>query len=154
MLTPTGKVAEIPAPTINGFTIPDQLEVTAGRGIGTLGQRLGILVVELAPEYSVAVMPVEGNQQPLGLVHGGAYCALGETLGSMAANMHTPAGKYAVGVDINATHTGTVTEGWVTGECRAVHLGGSLTVHEIRVQDAAGRLLSTVRITNLVRTAR
>jgi uncharacterized protein (TIGR00369 family) len=99
-------------------------------------------------------MPVEGNTQPIGLLHGGAYVVLGESLGSMAANLHAGPGRYAVGVDINATHTASATSGVVTGTCTAIHLGRTMTVHEIIVTDENGRRCSTVRITNAIREQR
>ncbi len=119
---------------------------------GELSQKMGIEYLELSAEHSVARMPVAGNRQRVGLLHGGAYLVLGESLGSISAGIHGGADKYPVGIDINATHTRSATEGWVTGTCTAVHLGGTLTVHEIRVEDEAGRLCSTVRITNLLRS--
>jgi uncharacterized protein (TIGR00369 family) len=118
---------------------------------------MGIEIVEFDRDGGVARMPVEGNTQPLGLVHGGAYCVLGETLGSMHSNYlaHLAGGgRVAVGVDINATHTGSARSGWVTGTLRVLHAGRTLTVHEIVVTDDDGRRLSTVRITNLARDAR
>jgi len=118
---------------------------------------MGIEIVEFDFEHAVARMPVEGNTQPLGLVHGGAYCVLGESLGSMHANylaVQRGEGRYAVGVDINATHTGSATAGWVTGTARVIHAGGTMTVHEIVVTDENGRRCSTIRITNLIREAR
>lgn len=118
---------------------------------GELSAKMGIEYLELTAERSVARMPVVGNRQRVGLLHGGAYLVLGESLGSISAGMHGGADKYPVGIDINATHTRSATEGWVTGTCTAVHLGSTLTVHEIRVEDEAGRLCSTVRITNLLR---
>lgn len=107
--------------------------------------------LEFTVERSVARMPVEGNTQPVGLMHGGAYVVLGESLGSMSANLYAGAGRLAVGVDINATHTRSATSGYVTGVCTPVHLGRSMTVHEIVVSDDQGRRCSTIRITNLLR---
>jgi 1,4-dihydroxy-2-naphthoyl-CoA hydrolase len=71
----------------------------------------------------------------------------------MAANLHAGPGRLALGVDINATHTRSATSGLVTGVCTPVHLGRSLTVHEIAVSDDQGRRLSTVRITNMIKSA-
>lgn len=142
---------------VNGLRVPDQQAMWGmfERGSGELAVRMGILMVKLTPEHSIAVMPVAGNTQPLGLVHGGAYCVLGESLGSFSANLHAAElGCYAVGIDINATHTGSANSGYVTGECRAIKLGRSLTVHEIVVSDETGVRCSTVRITNLVRRRR
>lgn len=117
---------------------------------GSLGDRMGIEILESSIERSVATMPVEGNTQPMGIMHGGAYVVLGESLGSMGANMHAGPGRYAVGVDINATHTGSATSGIVTAVCTPVHLGRSLTVHEIVITNEAGRRCSTIRITNMI----
>jgi len=129
----------------------DALAWATGRGMGALAEKLGIEWVEFTADRAVARMPVEGNTQPVGLLHGGAYVVLGESLGSMHANFHAGPGRLAVGIDINATHTRSATEGWVTGVCTPIHLGRSLTVHEIVVTDDAGRRCSTVRITNMVR---
>ncbi|WP_136585713.1 hotdog fold thioesterase [Microbacterium hydrothermale] len=123
------------------------------RGMGALAEKMGIEWVEFSVERSVATMPVEGNTQPVGLLHGGAYVVLGESLGSMAANLYAGPGKLAVGIDINATHTRSATSGIVTGVCTPVHLGRSLTVHEIAVSDEQGRRCSTIRITNMIKDA-
>ncbi|MBK0419158.1 hotdog fold thioesterase [Leucobacter sp. CSA1] len=112
---------------------------------------MGIEMIEFTRERAVATMPVEGNTQPIMLLHGGAYVVLGETLGSMHANYVAPEGFVAVGVDINATHTSSATSGSVVGVCTPVHLGRSMTVHEIVVSDEQGRRCSTVRITNYYR---
>lgn len=124
------------------------------RGQGALADRMGIEILEFDRDGGVARMPVEGNTQPLGLVHGGAYCVLGESLGSMHANYLAGPGRVAVGVDINATHTGSAKSGWVTGTLRVLSAGRTITVHEIVVTDEAGRRLSTIRITNLTRDAK
>jgi uncharacterized protein (TIGR00369 family) len=134
--------------------VTDDVEWYISRGQGALADRMGIEILEFDREHAVARMPVEGNTQPLGLVHGGAYCVLGESLGSMHANylvQQGGEGRFAVGVDINATHTGSATSGWVTGTCRVLSAGRTITVHEIVVTDEAGRRLSTIRITNLIR---
>lgn len=121
------------------------------RGLGALAERMGITMTEFTQERAVASMPVEGNTQPIGLLHGGAYVVLGETLGSMHANFIAPEGFYAVGIDINATHTGSATSGQVTATCDVIKAGRSLSVHEIVVVDESGNRCSTVRITNLYR---
>ncbi|WP_336645711.1 hotdog fold thioesterase [Microbacterium sp. USHLN186] len=127
------------------------LEWATHRGMGALAEKMGIEFTEFSVERAVATMPVEGNTQPVGLLHGGAYVVLGESLGSMAANLHAGPGRLAVGIDINATHTRSATSGFVTGVCTPVHLGRSLTVHEIAVTDEQGRRCSTIRITNMIR---
>lgn len=115
---------------------------------GDLAERMGIKITECTREGMSATMPVAGNTQPFGLVHGGAYVVLGETLGSIHSNYLAPEGMVAVGVDINATHTGSATEGEVTAVCTPVHVGKSLAVHEIVITAENGRRCSTVRITN------
>ncbi|MGM7665862.1 hotdog fold thioesterase [Microbacterium sp. A93] len=121
------------------------------RGIGALAEKMGMVFTEFTIDRSVATMPVEGNTQPVGLLHGGAYVVLGESLGSMAANLHAGPGRLAVGVDINATHTRSATSGLVTGVCTPIHLGRSVAVHEIVVSDDQGRRCSTIRITNMIK---
>jgi 1,4-dihydroxy-2-naphthoyl-CoA hydrolase len=133
-----------PSPTVDGIAWAEQ------RGVGALAEKMGFRWVELTPERAVATMPVEGNTQPVGLFHGGAYVVLGESLGSMAANFFAGPGHLAVGVDINATHTRSATEGLVTGVCTPIHLGSRMTVHEIVISDDRGRRCSTVRITNMI----
>ena len=96
-------------------------------------------------------MPVEGNTQPLGVLHGGAHVVLGESLGSFAANVWAYPDRVAVGIEVNASHSRSVSAGIVTATCTALNLGKSLTVHEIVVADEQGRRLSTVRITNFLR---
>lgn len=130
------------------------LEVMAGRSAGPLSEKMGIQFHKLSATHSVATMPVEGNTQSFGILHGGAYVVLGEGLGSISANIHAGEGRNAVGIEINATHTGSATKGIVTGECRAIHLGRTLTSHEIVVTDEDGRRLSTIRITNLIKESR
>ncbi|WP_119697870.1 PaaI family thioesterase [Microbacterium halotolerans] len=129
----------------------DGLTWARGRGLGPLGDKMGIELVEFGVDRAVATMPVEGNQQGVGLLHGGAYVVLGESLGSMAANLHCGPDRLAVGVDINATHTSSATDGIVTGVCTPIHLGGSMTVHEIVITNEQGKRCSTVRITNAIR---
>ncbi|WP_341579059.1 hotdog fold thioesterase [Microbacterium schleiferi] len=127
------------------------MEWVARRGMGALAEKMGMQFLEFTVERSVATMPVEGNTQPVGLMHGGAYVVLGESLGSMSANLWAGSGRLAVGVDINATHTRSARSGLVTGVCTPVHLGRSMTVHEIVVSDDEGRRCSTIRITNLIK---
>lgn len=120
---------------------------------GALGQKMGIEILEVSPERSVARMPVEGNTQPYGILHGGAHLVLAESLGSMSAHAHAGPGRFAVGIEISASHSRSVTSGWVTGTCTAISLGRTLAVHEIVLTDDDGTRLSTVRMTNLLRDA-
>jgi uncharacterized protein (TIGR00369 family) len=127
------------------------LAVMKQRGLGALADRMGIKLVELSADRAVATMPVDGNTQPIGLLHGGAHVVLAESLGSFAANVHAHPWGYAVGIEINASHISSLSSGVVTGTCTAIKLGKSLTVHEVKMTDEKGQLLSIVRITNFLR---
>ncbi|SED82391.1 PaaI family thioesterase [Jiangella alba] len=112
-----------------------------------LDTRMGIEYVEASAERVVARMPVEGNTQPFGLLHGGASCVLAESAGSVAANLHGAPDKYAVGVDINATHHRGVRSGHVTAVATPAHLGRSSASYEIVISDDDGRRVCTARLT-------
>jgi uncharacterized protein (TIGR00369 family) len=123
-------------------------------GPGALAERMGISITEAGPHRVVASMPVEGNTQPYGLLHGGASCVLAETLGSVGAALHAAAvrgGGIAVGVDINATHHKGIRSGRVTGVATSVHLGRSTATYEIVITDEAGTRVCTARLTCLIR---
>ena len=135
-------------------TSPAAAELLATRGLGDLAEKMGIELIELSAEKSVARMPVAGNTQPLGVLHGGAHVVLGESLGSFSANVWAHPDRFAVGIEVNASHSRSATEGFVTAVCTAISLGKTLTVHEIAIADEAGNRLSTVRITNLLREKR
>lgn len=125
-----------------------------GTGGGALAAKMGIEFLELSAEYSVARMPVEGNTQVVGILHGGAHVVLGESLGSISSAIHAGPEKIAVGIEINASHSRSVDSGWVTATCRAVSLGRTLCTHEIAIDDEDGRRLSTIRMTNFIRDPR
>lgn len=129
----------------------DALEYVRRRGLGALAEKMGIEMLEFTIDRAVARMPVTGNTQPADLLHGGAYVVLGESLGSMSANLHAGEGRLAVGIEINASHTRSATGGYVTGVCTPIHLGRTLTTHEVTVTDENGRRCSTIRITNLIK---
>ncbi len=115
---------------------------------GTLNEKMGVEITEISAERVVATMPVEGNQQPYGLLHGGASVVLAETLGSVGSALHAYGlDKIAVGVDINATHHRSVTSGTVTGVATPVHLGRSSTCYEVVITDERGKRICTSRIT-------
>jgi uncharacterized protein (TIGR00369 family) len=134
---------------------PELWERLVATGGGELPKRMGIEFVELSAERSVARMPVEGNRQVVGILHGGAHVVLGESLGSISSAIHGGPGRIAMGIDINATHTGSITEGWVVGTCTAIALTRNMAVHEIIVtEESTGRRLSTVRITNVLKERR
>lgn len=119
--------------------------------LGALEDKLGIEILERGVDRVVGRMPVRGNTQPYGRLHGGATLALGETLGSIAADLHAEAaGRLAVGVDINGTHHAAARTGHVIGTAVPLHLGARVTTHEVTVRDETGRLVATVRITNML----
>lgn len=118
--------------------------------LGELDLKMGVTILEQSAERVVATMPVEGNRQSFGLLHGGASVAFAEALGSWAAVIHAGPGRTAVGVDINATHHRPATAGLVTGVATAVQLGRTLACHEVVLTDEDGRRLCTARITNLL----
>jgi 1,4-dihydroxy-2-naphthoyl-CoA hydrolase len=109
--------------------------------------QLGIDIVEADPQRVVGTMPVEGNTQPFGLLHGGASCVLAESLGSIGAALHALPERVAVGTDINATHHRAVSSGVVTGVATPLHLGRTMASYEVVIRDAADRRLCTARIT-------
>jgi 1,4-dihydroxy-2-naphthoyl-CoA hydrolase len=118
--------------------------------LGELDEKMGVRILEQSAERVVATMPVEGNRQSFGLLHGGASVAFAEALGSWAAVIHAGPGRTAVGVDINATHHASARSGLVTGVATAIKLGRTVASHEIVVTDEDGRRLCTARITNLI----
>ncbi|OEJ31519.1 PaaI family thioesterase [Streptomyces subrutilus] len=120
---------------------------------GHLGERMDIRVLEASAERVVATMPVEGNTQPYGLLHGGASAVLAETIGSVGAMMHGGITKIAVGVDLNCTHHRGVRSGLVTGVATPVHRGRSTTTYEIVISDEQDRRVCTARLTCLLRDA-
>jgi uncharacterized protein (TIGR00369 family) len=112
-----------------------------------LNGRLGIEVLEASADKVVATMPVEGNTQPFGMLHGGASCVLAESLGSIGATLWALPERVAVGVDINATHHRSVSAGTVTGTATPVHRGRTVATYEVVVVDEQFRRVCTARIT-------
>jgi 1,4-dihydroxy-2-naphthoyl-CoA hydrolase len=132
---------------------PELMERLVNSGGGPLAKKMGFEFLELSAERSVGTMPVDGNTQVVGLLHGGAHVVLAETLGSVSSAIHAGPGRIAVGIEINATHSRSITSGLVTGTCTALNLGRTLATHEIVMRDEQGRRLSTVRMTNFLRDA-
>jgi 1,4-dihydroxy-2-naphthoyl-CoA hydrolase len=112
-----------------------------------LNDTMGVEVLEAAVDRVVGTMPVAGNIQPFGLLHGGASCVLAETLGSIGATLHAAPDGVAVGIDINATHHRAVRDGVVTGIATPVHLGRTVACYEIVISDEQGRRVCTARLT-------
>jgi 1,4-dihydroxy-2-naphthoyl-CoA hydrolase len=114
----------------------------------TLLEAMRIVLTEATVDRVSATMPVKGNVQPYGLLHGGASCVLAESLGSIGSALHAaPLGKVAVGVDINATHHRAVRDGIVTGVATPIYLGRTTTSYEVVISDERDRRVCTARIT-------
>lgn len=120
-------------------------------GTGHLPDRMGIEFLEVTAEKVVARMPVEGNTQPFGLLHGGASVVLAETVGSIAAMFQAGEGRAAVGIEISATHHRSAKAGWVTGTATPLHQGRTLATYQIEVVDEEGRRVCTSRLTCMLR---
>jgi len=133
---------------------PPQPDLIAGlnsAGQGSLGERMGIEFLEASPQRVVARMPVQGNTQPYGLLHGGASVVLAETVGSIGAALHAGEERIAVGLDINATHHRAAREGFVIATATALSLGGTLASYDVAITDELGKRVCTSRITCLIR---
>ena len=132
------------------INMTDFLQVIRERGIGALDKKMGIEIIEASPERLVATMPVEGNTQPIGLLHGGANVVLAESLGSIGTQLHAGADRKIVGVDINATHHKSATSGIVTAVATAISLGKTLCTYNVEVKNDKGERTCTARITCLI----
>ncbi|RKS84231.1 uncharacterized protein (TIGR00369 family) [Motilibacter peucedani] len=120
--------------------------------LGPLVDKLGIVVLDASASQVVGTMPVEGNTQPAGVLHGGASVALAETLGSIGAALHAGAGRAAAGVEVSATHHRAARSGTVIGTATALHLGRTLASYEIVLTDEQDRRLCTARLTCAITT--
>ncbi len=130
-----------------------RLAASFGSDTESLTSRMGIKIIEASAQRSVATMPVAGNTQPYGLLHGGASCVLAETVGSLAAALHAGPGKMTVGIEINATHHRSASSGLVTAVATMVHGGSTLATHDIVITDEQGRRVCTARLSCLLRKA-
>jgi uncharacterized protein (TIGR00369 family) len=116
----------------------------------TLVDRMGITLLEATAQRVVATMPVAGNTQPYGLLHGGASCVLAETLGSLGSALHAGPGRITVGIEISATHHRAASAGQVTGIATLLHGGRTTTTYEVVISDEQGRRVCTSRLTCLL----
>jgi uncharacterized protein (TIGR00369 family) len=119
-----------------------------------LDDKLGITIVDFDPDRLVATMPVKGNEQPFGLLHGGATCSLVETIGSWAAMLGAGPDRRAVGIELNATYVKAATSGVVTAVCTPVRRGRTLSTFLIQVSDDEGRPTATARLTTMALDSR
>lgn len=120
---------------------------------GTLIERLGIEITEVSAARAVGSMPIDGNTQPYGLLHGGATAALAETLGSLAAMVHASPDGIAVGVDLNITHHRAARAGVVTGVATQIYAGRTVATYAIEIAGEDGKRVSTARLTCAIRPA-
>lgn len=138
------------------FRNPVDIDALNARARGSMVENLGILIIEAGDDWLRGTMPVDARtKQPYGLLHGGASVALAETLGSMAGGLCVDSATEAVvGLEINANHLRAVREGTVTGTARALHVGRSTHVWEIRIENEAGKPVCISRITLAVVAAK
>jgi len=116
-----------------------------------LSTRMGITITEWNPARVVATMPVAGNRQPYGLLHGGANAALAETAGSTCAALAVGPGRIALGLELSCTHHRAARDGTITAVATPAHIGRGTATVEILLTDDAGRRTCTARLTCVVR---
>lgn len=141
-----------------GSTVPDthdrEQQIKAmfnDPGSQTLTGRMGIKILEASAERVVGTMPVAGNTQPYGLLHGGASCVLAETLGSLGSALQAGPDRFTVGIEINATHHRAASSGLVTGVAILAHGGRTMATYDVVITDEAGRRVCTARLSCLHR---
>ena len=132
------------------MTEPNFLDILRERGGGALDKKMGIEILEASPERLVGRMPVEGNTQPFGLLHGGANVVLAESLGSVGTHLHAGPSRRIVGIEISASHHKSATEGYVTAVATAVTLGKTLCTYNVEITNDKGEKTCTARITCLI----
>jgi 1,4-dihydroxy-2-naphthoyl-CoA hydrolase len=131
-----------------GSTIPTEFPTEA---FGGLAASMGIEIIEATAQRVVARMPVEGNTQPYGVLHGGASCVLAETIGSLGSALHAGPDRITMGIEINASHHRSASEGHVTAVATQLHGGRTLTSYEIVITDDRDRRVCTARLTCALR---
>ncbi|GAA4300846.1 uncharacterized domain 1-containing protein [Klenkia terrae] len=119
--------------------------------LSPLDSKLGIEIVDFDPDRLVATIPVRGNEQPFGLLHGGATCALAETVGSWAGALHAGPDRQVVGIELNVSYLRGATEGTVTAVCTPVRRGRTLATFRIDMTDDAGRPTASARLTTMIK---
>ena len=132
------------------MTEPDYLSIIQQRGSGALDKKMGIVITEASLTRLVATMPVDGNTQPMGILHGGANVVLAESLGSVGTQLNAGENRRIVGIDINATHHKATPTGVVTGVATAVSIGKTLCCWDIVITNEDGQRTCTARITCMI----
>ncbi|HTK64597.1 MAG TPA: hotdog fold thioesterase [Pseudonocardia sp.] len=112
-----------------------------------LVKSMGIELTEVSQDRVVGTMPVTGNRQPFGLLHGGANAVLIETLGSIGAAMYAMPERFPVGLELSCTHHGSAREGLVTGVATPIHVGRSTSTFDVVITDEQDRVTCTGRLT-------
>lgn len=131
-----------------------EILAAANRLGGQLNTRLGIELTEVGPQRVAGTMPVEGNRQPFGLLHGGANAVLAESLGSFHAGVLAGPDRVALGIELSCTHHRSATDGLVHGVSVPLHAGRTVMTFEIVVSTPEGDRVCTSRLTCLIRAAR
>jgi len=129
----------------------DQFIELAKTNGGALADAMGITITELSPGRVVGTMPVQGNTQPYGILHGGASVVLAESLGSIGSALHGGPDRLAVGIEVSCSHHRSASEGLITGVATAINLGRTLCTWEIVLTDDQNRRTATARLTCLLR---
>ncbi|MCX5388020.1 PaaI family thioesterase [Streptomyces sp. NBC_00083] len=150
--TTPGTGAKIPPEVLSRFADAG-VDLEAMFAGGHLGNRMGVELLEATSDRVVGTLPVEGNTQPYGLLHGGASAVLAEHLGSIGATLFAGPEKVAVGVELSCTHHRGMRSGTVTGTATPVHRGRTMATYEVVITDEQGRRVCTSRLTCLIRDA-
>lgn len=133
--------------------LPDDIVSQLNSQLGSLNEAMGITFVAADREQLVARMPVAGNTQPYGILHGGASGVIAETVGSVGSAIHSSQfGTLPVGLELNCTHHRSARTGYITATGRPISLGKTMTCWEIVLTDDDGNRTCTARLTCYLRT--
>lgn len=135
------------------MTAEQALEAARAFTPGTFLERLELEWVEIGLERIVARIPVVGNTQPYGVLHGGATAALCETVGSFGTSVHVGFERRPLGLQLSMNHLRSVRQGHVTATGVALHVGRTTALWDLRVEDDEGRLVAVGRLTVAIRDA-
>jgi 1,4-dihydroxy-2-naphthoyl-CoA hydrolase len=101
----------------------------------TMVSLMGIEITQIGKDYICGTMPVDKRTiQPYGILHGGASVVLAESLGSIGGNLSCDEGSMCVGLEVNANHIRSITEGFVEGKATAIHIGRKTQVWDVRIK--------------------
>lgn len=128
--------------------------MTIDQSLGEVADSMGIRLTEATAERTVATMPVPGNRQRIGILHGGASALLAETVGSVAASLHAGDGRFIVGLELNISHHRSASDGTVTAVATPLSLGNTIATYAVEITNESGQRISSARLTCLVRECR